>query len=154
MAFDRSTLMARAPSLVVIGMVSIALVGAIAGSLTAHDDDGPHGRALVTRDLRFEDRADGAVLIYDGASRTPFQVVQGEAGFLRGTLRGLARTRRSEGLDGTQPFHLAAWSDGRMTLDDPATGRHVELQAFGSANLAVFARMLPGVTVPTQPGGA
>ena len=154
MAFDRSTLLARAPMLVVIGMVGVALIGAVAGSLTTHDPDEPQGRALVTRDLRFEDRADGAVLIYDAASRTPFQVVQGEAGFLRGTLRGLARTRRSEGLDSTQPFHLAAWPDGRMTLDDPATGRHVELEAFGSANLAVFARMLPGVTVPTPPGGA
>ncbi len=31
-----------------------------------------------------------------------------------------------------QPFHLSAWRDGRLTLDDPATGRHVELEAFGA----------------------
>ncbi len=64
---------------------------------------------------------------------TPFEVVQGQNGFLRGTLRGLARARHSEGLDDRTPFHLAAWPDGRLTLDDPATGRRLDLEAFGPA---------------------
>jgi hypothetical protein len=29
-----------------------------------------------------------------------------------------------------------------LTLDDPATGRHIELEAFGSTNTAVFGRLL------------
>ena len=40
------------------------------------------------------------------------------------------------------PFRLSAWSDGRLTLDDPATARHIELQAFGSTNTEVFAQLL------------
>ena len=145
MALDRATLAARLPTLVVGGMVAIALAGAVAGSLGAHPGEPTTGQAIAARDLRFEDRADGAILIYDAASTTPFEVVQGENGFLRGTLRGLARVRRSEGLDSSKPFHLAAWSDGRLTLEDMATGQRLDLEAFGHTNEAVFARMLPGL---------
>ena len=70
------------------------------------------------------------------------EVFEGENGFLRGTLRGLARTRRSEQVSPAVPFHLAQWPDGRLTLDDPATGRHIELLAFGADNAGVFARLL------------
>lgn len=147
---DHSPWLARLPSLAVGGAVALALAAAVVGSITGPTAEPETGRALASRDLRFEDRADGAVLIYDARAASPFDVVQGENGFLRGTLRGLARTRRSEGLDSAEPFHLAAWSDGRLTLDDPATGRHVELEAFGSTNAAVFARLLPAPGV----GGA
>ena len=145
MTFDRSTLTARLPALAVGCMITVGLAGAVIGRITGPTSEPERGTAVATRDLRFEDRADGAVLIYDARATTPFDVVQGQNGFLRGTLRGLARTRRSEGLDSSKPFHLAAWSDGRLTLDDPATGRHVELEAFGSSNAAVFAHMLPGL---------
>ena len=87
-------------------------------------------------------------MIYDAGSKTPFEIVEGENGFLRGTLRGLARSRRMAGLDNSIPFHLAAWPDGRLTLDDAATGNRIELEAFGHTNEAVFAHMLPGLPVP------
>ncbi len=151
MANGRSNLWAKLPVYAVGGMVALALVGAMIGGRS--DAPPETGQAVAARDLRFEDRADGAVLIYDAASTTPFEVVQGQAGFLRGTLRGLARTRHSEGLDGSAPFHLAAWPDGRLTLDDPATGRRVELEAFGSLNAAVFARLLPGLAPPPASQG-
>ncbi len=41
------------------------------------------------------------------------------------------------------PFRLSAWSDGRLTLEDPATGRAVDLEAFGPTNEATFVRLLP-----------
>jgi putative photosynthetic complex assembly protein len=148
-----STILTKLPALAVVGMMTVGLAGAIAGRITGPTSEPERGRAVATRDLRFEDRADGAVLIYDGNSTTPFEVVEGQNGFLRGTLRGLARTRRSEGLDSSRPFHLVAWSDGRLTLDDPATGRHVELEAFGSTNAGVFAHMLPGLDHAAE-GGA
>jgi len=82
------------------------------------------------------------VVITDARDGSPVDVLIGENGFIRGTLRGLARTRRSEGIGSEDSFHLASWSDGRLTLDDPATGRHLELQAFGSLNTEVFGRLL------------
>ena len=145
MALNRSNVAAGLPVLVVGGMVAVALMGAVFGSAEDHPPVPTSGQPVAMRDLRFEDRADGAVMIFDGASTTPFEVVEGEAGFLRGTLRGLARTRHSEGLDDRIPFHLAAWPDGRLTLDDPATGRRIDLEAFGRTNEAVFSHLLPGL---------
>ncbi len=40
------------------------------------------------------------------------------------------------------PFHLTRWSDGRLTIDDTATGQLIELEAFGHTNEDAFARLL------------
>jgi putative photosynthetic complex assembly protein len=66
----------------------------------------------------------------------------GQNGFLRGTLRGFARIRRSDGVGAIPPMLLTGYADGRLVLADPSTGRLVELEAFGSSNEAVFARLL------------
>ena len=134
----------RLPALAVTGAVGLALLAAASGRIMNTVNPAPTATRVDVRDLRFEDRADGAVLVFDGRSAAPFDVVTGQNGFLRGTLRGLARTRHSEGIDASTPFRLSAWSDNRLTLDDPATGRHIELEAFGPTNEAVFTRLLPG----------
>ena len=133
---------------IMMAVMGLAVAGAAAGRLS-----GPHrveetGTVLSARDLRFTDRADGAVVITDAGTGRTVDVLEGEQGFVRATMRGLARARHSEGIGAAPPFHLAAWSDGRLTLDDATTGRHLELQAFGSLNVAQFVRLLempPGV---------
>ena len=37
---------------------------------------------------------------------------------------------------------MTGYADGRLTLDDPATKRHIELEAFGSTNALAFAKIL------------
>ena len=66
----------------------------------------------------------------------------GSNGFLRATLRGLARERKRHEGGPEIPFRLTAWSNGRLTLADPATGRTVDLAAFGPTNAEVFGRLL------------
>lgn len=97
---------------------------------------------LQERNLLFADMPSGAVRVTDADTGNLVQLVQGQAGFLRGTLRGLASARRHAGVPQSVPFHLSRWQDGRLTLDDPGTARHVELEAFGSDNVAVFAALL------------
>ncbi len=70
-------------------------------------------------------------------------VFEGEQGFLRGILRGLNRTRRGRDIPRDAPFHLAAYTDGRLVLDDPATGVRLDLAAFGHTNEDVFVALLP-----------
>ena len=48
--------------------------------------------------------------------------------------------RRNLGPD--VPFRLALHTDGTLTLEDPATARTLELEAFGSTNSGAFARLL------------
>lgn len=126
-----------------------ALVGvAIAAALTARLGDIGATRLelttpLETRELRFADRADGAVVALDGQTGAVTDTfAPGTNGFVRGALRGLARERKRQDIGAEPPFRLTRWADGRVTLDDPTTGRVVDLVAFGPTNAAVFTRLL------------
>lgn len=109
-------------------------------------------RALITRPndvplrerlVRFEDGPDGSVVICDAGNRAVLaRFPMAEGGFVRGTLRALARERRQEEQGQEMPFRVSAWPDGQLTLDDVATGRRVDLTAFGATNAGIFARLL------------
>lgn len=105
-----------------------------------------HVAPLKTRTLRFIDEADRGVRIEDvGTGRTAGMIVPGQkTGFIRGVMRGLARERRMHGIGGGPPFKLTQWQDGELSLTDTATGRSIELNAFGSTNRASFAALLDG----------
>jgi putative photosynthetic complex assembly protein len=134
-------------------LVSLAAVAAVRLSGVAIHS--PDARAVLTRELRFEDRLDGSVAVIDARQNRELERVQGEAGFLRGALRALARERRLRDLGPQAPFELIGRADGRLTLRDPATGERVDLEAFGPTNAAVFARLLtlnPVSTPQPAPG--
>ncbi|HEX8554910.1 MAG TPA: photosynthetic complex assembly protein PuhC [Sphingomonas sp.] len=100
---------------------------------------------VASRSLRFVDRADGAVVIEDVGNGGIASVIEPgqQTGFIRGVMRGLARERRMHGVGNQPPFTLTLWRDGELSLTDSATGRSVELTAFGSSNRAAFAALLP-----------
>lgn len=118
----------------VLGVASVRLSG-----VDMRDPDAP---IVKMRELRFEDRTDGSVDVIDAASRRVIHNITGENGFFRGSLRGLARERKRNGMGSEQPFQLIGHSDGRVTLLDPATGTRVDLGSFGPTNAAVFVRFL------------
>ncbi len=94
------------------------------------------------RALRFEDRPNGGVAIIDGANGQVIAELTGEQGFLRGTVRALARERHARGLGSEMPFELIAHSNGRLTLVDPATGQRIDLESFGPSNSGKFEQFL------------
>jgi putative photosynthetic complex assembly protein len=98
---------------------------------------------LWARELRFVDDRNGDVLALDPRSGDTVARFSGEQGFVRGTLRALARERQRNGLGAETPLQLVGHQDGRLTLHDPATGERIGLEAFGSSNLAVFAALRP-----------
>jgi putative photosynthetic complex assembly protein len=149
----------RLPLMGAGSLVGLALLAAIVGRVTGMGAPLADSQAISTRSLRFADRADGAVLVFDartnptGENARPIAIATGQNGFLRGTLRGFARTRKAAHVGDEAPFLLTAWADGRLTLQDPATGRHADLEAFGPTNVAVFARFLiPPATAPSRQG--
>lgn len=103
--------------------------------------------AVASRNLRFVDRFDGAVVIQDVDKGDIASVIAPgqQTGFIRGVMRGLARERRMHGIGDRPPFNLTEWRDGELTLTDSATGRSIELTAFGSSNRAAFAALLEPV---------
>ncbi len=126
------------------GLLAFALLAVLAGR-SAPASVRPEVEALPVAALAFraEDRDDGSIALREaGSLRVVATIRPGEDGFIRGTLRGLAQARQREGLGPEEPFRLVRYADGRIALDDAATGRYVALQAFGPTNAAAFGRIL------------
>ena len=107
----------------------------------------PDASPVKVLQLRFEDRPDGSIAVIDYKTGKQIDAVQGEAGFVRGTLRGLAQERKRRGLDSGPPFELIYRADGRLTLSDTATGRLVDLESFGPTNASTFFKLFNGSNV-------
>lgn len=100
-------------------------------------------RPVVERELRFADRADGAVVVTDARTGQTVHVLEpGVNSFVRGAVRGLAFGRKRDGIGAQPPFRLARWPGGRLTLEDPSTGTVLDLAAYGAVNQAAFAELL------------
>ncbi len=128
----------RAPLIGGALLVVSALLLAVYGSANGLARPEPPGKIVAERALRFADRSDGAVVISLADSGRVLDVAQGQNGFLR----GFARTRHEDGIGPMPPMTLTGYTDGRLVLFDPSTGRQVDLEAFGSLNTAVFVRLL------------
>lgn len=123
-----------------LALVSLVAVAAVRWSgMPIHTPDAP---AAATRLLRFEDRPDGGIAVIDAKSGREVEHVQGEAGFVRGALRAMARERRIQSVGPEAAFELVGRADGRLTLVDPTTGARIDLESFGPTNAAAFARLL------------
>jgi len=133
-------------ALVLSSLIGVAVVR-LSGVSAVQQADAP---TVSMRALRFEDGADGGILVLDAASGQVLDTVPpGTNGFLRSTMRGLVRERKRQGLGPETPFELLARADGRLTLRDPGTGRRIDLESFGPTNAHAFVRLLP-----TAPGTA
>jgi putative photosynthetic complex assembly protein len=102
----------------------------------------PQSAASQIRDLRFEDREDGAIAVVEADGRVVEVLAPGTSGFVRIVMRSLARERRLNDQGPQAPFRLVRWADGRLSMEDPVTGRRIDLGAFGSANTQSFARLM------------
>jgi len=96
--------------------------------------------------LRFEDRADGAVIVIDDETGGVIATAEpGTNGFLRGTLRGLMRARKRDGLAYSEPMKLERRADGELVLMDSKLGTVIAAQCLRTRrNAAVFGTMLRG----------
>ncbi len=132
----------QAPLMGAAALIAFALLLTASARLTGNGPSRPTAAALVERDLRFEDHADGSITVIDDRDgRTIDVIAPATNGFLRATLRGMALRRKFSG-DTRVVFHLAAWADGRLTLGEPGSDHLIELEAFGRTNELAFARLL------------
>ena len=134
----------RAPLFAIGALVAASVVAVAAVRLTGVGlMQVPVAPTLEVREFRFEDRPDGSIVVLDASGQYLIHTVAPASnGFLRGTMRGLARERARQGVSRELPFRMIGHSDGKLTLEDPGTGRRVDLGSFGPTNAAVFASLM------------
>ena len=132
------------------GIIAFSLISVALVRITGNGPDQIAAAAVAERMLRFDDMPNGGVLVTDGVTGVRVAELQGEQGFVRGALRALTRERSARDIGSKQPFKLTARVDGRLTLDDPSTGRRIDLESFGPTNSSVFFRFLQPVAEPVS----
>lgn len=129
-----------AGALVLVSLLSVAWVQWFAEPVP---DPARNSPVVASRSLQFEDAAGGAVHVIDARSGMLIaELPSGEQGFVRATVRGLARARRARGLGAEVPFMLEQRASGQLLLIDPLTGQEIDLWAFGSLNARPFTEFL------------
>jgi putative photosynthetic complex assembly protein len=125
-------------------LIGFSLVAASVGRLTGVGTvRADYARTVQSISFRFEDRADGGISVIAPESGAVIGVVPaGTDGFVRTVLRSLAFDRQRHGVGAGPAFIIARWSDGHSTIDDPSTGRRVDLAAFGLANMQSFEHLV------------
>lgn len=139
----------RPMMLAAVALAVLAIAAAAGARLTGAGHMGVAPTPVdVARDFRFSDGADGSVVVTASApgagdGREVARLGTGELMFVRSTVRALARGRRlNETAQAQAPFRVTRYQNGRMTLDDPSTGAHLELASFGPTNQAAFEQLL------------
>ena len=135
-------------------MLGVALAGAAAGRIghwTAPPAPVSAPAAVAAIELRFADQADGSIKVGDARSGALISTLAPDTnGFVRGVMRGLAHDRLRRHIGEGPPFRLSQDGQGRLWLQDTATSRLIDLEAFGVGNRASFAVFLPGAARPKE----
>lgn len=126
------------------GLVGLALLTTTVATLTGWGKtEFPDTAEVASLSLVFEDRADGAVVVRDAGTGDLIETFDpGTNGFVRGVMRGFARERMMNAVGSEPPFRIVRWADGRVSIEDPQTGRVVDVGAFGPDNAAAFAGLI------------
>jgi len=125
-------------------VASLAVIVMLVGSYVQSGKQEPQADAqgIAKKTLYFRDLPNGAVGVISADNGQMIAQVEGQAGFVRGILRALARDRRMRQISSDVAFELVSRSDGRLTLIDLATNSRIDLESFGKDNAAEFAAFL------------
>lgn len=147
-------------ALVGAGLLILSGIGLAIFARVTHADRGaprlePVTQAVAMRDLIFRTDPRNASAEMEVIDATTGQAVRHfgptEGGFVRGSLRGLARLRTTQGIAPDEPYRLTEWPGGRMTLQDRRTGMIVEVNAFGVSSVEGYRALLPHTNPPEPP---
>lgn len=130
--------------LAAFGMAMVAVIGAWIGASESRDPMAGLAPPVLERSLRFVPGEHDTLIVVDADSGEVVETIAAnEDTFIRGMLRGIDRERSVDGVAADVPLTLTARQDGSVTVIDPGTGIVYDLRAFGTTNLAEFARLLP-----------
>jgi putative photosynthetic complex assembly protein len=141
------------PVLIIATLLVIMVAIGIDARIARHAGEPPSATPVQSAELLMADNPDGSITVTQAGSGKPVATVPPNTnGFLRVVLAGMVRERRLDGMGSpTIPFRITRWSDGRLTVDDDATGKLIELAAFGHTNEGAFAQLLADATATSKP---
>jgi putative photosynthetic complex assembly protein len=110
------------------------------GLMAGMEDTAP---VLRERHVTFREHEDQTLTVLDAQNGLVIARYRpSEAGFVRGLLRGLRRDRLGQAEPFALPFRIIAFSDGRLAVEDPASGRRIDAGAFGADNRSTIEALL------------
>jgi putative photosynthetic complex assembly protein len=134
--------MPRGPLIAAAGLVVISLLAVGLARLNGFEPVRAVAAPVVeSHDLHFVDRPSGAVDVLEGGKQVAV-LPSGYEGFVRVVLRSFTRDRKLRGLGREEPFRIRRHADGRLSIEDRATFRTVDLAGFGADNIAAFAKLI------------
>jgi putative photosynthetic complex assembly protein len=142
-AADSTIKVPRAP---LIGAAVLALLAyAIAVSASVFGlgaSAEPVSVPIEERAIRFTTEQDGTLSVRDvNTGRDIVHLTPDGNGFMFGALRGIEYKRSLAKVSPETPFALTRWQNGKITLDDPATGMHIAVNSFGPTQVASFEQL-------------
>lgn len=118
-----------AAAMVVLSLLTVGMVQLNVFSNNSADARAPDAIHQVS----FKALETGQLAIIDSAADEVIGIVEpGRDGLVRNALRGLERNRTLRNLPMEAPYQLVFWDDGRVTLSDEHTSRHIPLSSFGA----------------------
>ena len=125
-------------------VIAAAMVASVGVLIMLPGKTVPTGATIAERAFRIDQQADGVISMRDARTGATIGVLQKDGdGFMRGVLHSIALRREKAHMSQETPIELTATAGGRLILSDPRTDSLIDLEAFGSANEAAFARLLP-----------
>lgn len=140
--------MPRGPLIAAAGLVVVALVAVGLARAGGYEPvRSPPAPVVESHDLHFVDVAGGSVDVLESGERIAV-LPSGYDGFVRVVLRSFTRDRKLRGLGAEEPFRIRRHADGRLSIEDRATFRTVDLAGFGADNVAAFAKLIDPGAMP------
>ncbi|MEM6579399.1 MAG: photosynthetic complex assembly protein PuhC [Pseudomonadota bacterium] len=102
----------------------------------------PVTEIIDSRDIVLESDTSGRALVRDADGVVLVDLGPGKGGFLHTMWRAVQHERARYGVAHSGPVTINLHSDNRLRLVDPSTGQTINLNAFGSNNVASFRALL------------
>lgn len=133
----------RAPLVAIAAFLGATLLAVGMARVTGYEPVRKAEAPVVeSHDLQFADAPGGVVEVTENGALVAV-LTGGTDGFVRVVMRSMTRDRRLHGLGREEPFRLRVHADGRLSLEDLATRRVVDLAGFGVDNIDAFRRLVP-----------
>jgi len=128
---------------VAVAILALSALYTVAFSIRHDVDAGgkPHASELIaSRSVVLE--SDGVAMRATNPDGTLI-TDRDNGAFVSVVVQGLQRARKVSRVEGNPPVTISRLANGRIVLDDPASGWSVELNSFGAGNAAYWNWILP-----------